>query len=294
MGSQPEKIYAAIRSINLEKDIGGLVIHKINSEAIDNLANRFDEISTSNENNGRSSLYGAPFTVDLTMIGSKMGTGESSHQGSGRKFGPFYQNFTRNAVIWVENQDNFCLFRALEMMRIKSMASRQSFFNYKNNQARQYADVIRLMRHLRIPLNRESYSIHDYGQKIQQYYDQRYGLNGQRTFKIFAYSDWGHFKPFFSSDAQTFSNPLCLYYNNNHYDGIGCISSFFSVRQYCFACETPFDREANHDSSCRYRFRLCCAVDPSRCPCQPEQFLSLENAAIAERFLNPNVVGTII
>jgi hypothetical protein len=271
MGTKPEKIFAAVRSENLERDIGGLVIHQINEDAVQSLANRFDEISTSNENNGRSSLYGAPFTVDLTMIGSKTSL-SSSHQGSGRRFGPFFQNYSRNSVIWINNDDKYCLFRALEMLRKKTTSTKETFYQYKITPVRQYNDVQRLMKCLRIPLNKESYSINDYGEKIQQYYDRRYGQNGKRTFKIFAFCDWGKFKPFFESTAQTFTHPICLYYNNNHYDAIGCIASFFSVRKYCFACQRPFNRDATHDTHCHYRCRICCTVDPSRCPCLPEQF----------------------
>ena len=70
MGSKPEKIMVSIISENLDTEVG-VVIHKINKDAVKSLANRLDDVATSYDLMGRNNLYGAPFIVDLTVISLK-------------------------------------------------------------------------------------------------------------------------------------------------------------------------------------------------------------------------------
>ena len=88
-------------------------------------------------------------------------------------------------VIEIRNNDQYCLFYALELMRIhvsKAM-NPKTFFDYKSNFQRQRSDVIQMMRKAKIPLHLPEYIIEEWGPVVQAYYDETYGP-GERTFLI--------------------------------------------------------------------------------------------------------------
>ena len=68
----------------------------------------------------------------------------------------------------IRNEDQYCLFYALELMRIYTsrVMTRMEFSLYKNNIQKQEANVKQMMRRARIPRRLPKYTLEDYGPMV--------------------------------------------------------------------------------------------------------------------------------
>jgi hypothetical protein len=126
-------------------------------------------------------------------------------------------------------------------------------------------------------------------------------------FRIFAFDDVGHFKPFFKSDVENYVHALCVYHHRDyevvdheefsrhlqedknprdgHYDAIKTLSSFFGAESYCLSCEKPYDNASSHTAQCKSRCMNCTQVGPTF-PCKPQYGYNLKCDTCNKTFYN--------
>ena len=169
MGYKPEYIFGIIQSQLLDMPIP-IHIHQLNENTIPALWNEFRDVNQSNEDKGRPSLITEPFTIDITAL-SRTALRKAQeiyelkkHHGKGRRRNRiFLPNTNPNSLIPISNDDNLCLFRAIDILRAKAILGRNGFYEYQLNPGRQRRDVLNILRHMKIPENLESYSVEEFG-----------------------------------------------------------------------------------------------------------------------------------
>ena len=212
------------------------------------LLNTFMRHDQSNRAKERDSVLVGPFQVDIIGLEKKHGRVKKKkpqkHPGAGqkrRRIPPIEYHLNEAGLFLIENDDDqYCLFRALEMLKAREVLTKQRFYDYRQDKAMQYSSVIDLMRECNIDQNLDEYAIEDYGPVIEAYYNRQYPLP---QFKIFAFENFGKFKPFYKGPAEQFSTPLCLYYwrDENHYDAIKSIRLLYKHnRDYSFCFTVIF------------------------------------------------------
>jgi len=277
-GLVAKRIIVNLSSENLDTDVH-VHIQKINTDAAESLLHRFMILDQSNKTKGRDSLTGKPFTIDATTLASTTkkrrhtnnatSTGAPKRKrrkrvgaGRRRRFRPAHITINRRGLHPINNDDSNCLFRAIEMLRVKAQSPKQTFYDYLRNEAKQTEDVNILMRTMGVVNSEDGYEIEIYGPKIQQHYDRLYP--GQ--FKIFAFDEENPMKPYYSTDVVEYKKPLCVLFSEDHFDGIKSLNTLLGVRAYCLTCETPYNKMADHNMKCLARCKNCGRIDPSG-PC---------------------------
>ena len=154
----------------------GIPMRPPNENTVDAMLNLFKKVQQSHED---INLYGEPFTVTVSGINSKALPRTRTTTGKGRK--RFANIINRNVddacIMEIKNEDQYCLFYALELMRIYTTKEmpRQTFSRYKHNFKRQETNVKQMMRKAKIPLRLLEYTLEEWGPVVQAYYDMEYG-----------------------------------------------------------------------------------------------------------------------
>ena len=265
-GMEVDQIGVSISSSLLDYDIY-TPIRKITENTSEAILNLFLKVSQSKGRDG--SLLGEPFTIvvtgvccaDLPLTRTIVGSGKTKKNTTG--FRP--KNINEAFLIKTDNKDRYCLFYALEIMRIyaSNELTALQFFRYKNNTEKRRIDVMKLLKNANIPTNLASYDATKWCPIVQTYYDHAYG---PKLFKIFIFRNHSY-KPIFSTKVQDYKFPILLYHHDNHFDGIRTISKFFNREKYCLSCECPYDRNSRHSIVCKARCRNCAGTGPEF-PCK--------------------------
>ena len=257
-----DQIGVTISSILLDYDIY-TPIRPVTENTTDAVLNTFLKVSQSKGRDG--SLLGEPFSVSVTGIRSQDLPSTREISGRGFKTEIFKRRINDACLIKIDNKDRYCLFYALEIMRIYSSGELtwMQFSRYKQNDLRRKENVLKLLTRTNIPTNLSSYDAKKWCPIVQEYYNQTYG---EGKFKIFIFKD-NSFKPIYASEEKSYQYPILLYYHDNHFDGIRTISKFFNRRNYCLACEFPYDRDSRHKANCKSRCINCGSIGPSF-PCE--------------------------
>jgi hypothetical protein len=242
IGTRADQFLVGISSPMLDFDIRAR-FHRLDNNTINSLFHRFELVDQSNQrkDDGRDSMTTAPFTVDITAIQTK-GRKRKHAGGCGkRQLRPLHHNININALIEINNIDNYCLFRAAEMSRSKATLGAAEFRNYKLSENKQQNDLINLLSGINANLFLDKYSIEDFGPQIQSYYDRKF----PGMYKLFAFKSTGHLKPFWKAECENWSTPVVIYFHETeeHFDGVGNTGHLFgSVDEkghvrgfYCFA-----------------------------------------------------------
>jgi hypothetical protein len=243
-GTKPDQFLVAISSPLLDWDLRAR-FHILDENTMDSLFNRYELVDQSNrkKDGGRDSMITQPFTVDITAIQSKGKRQQKKHPGGNgkKRLRPQFQNVNVTALIEINNSDQFCLFRAAEMSRAKRTLDDHAFRNYNRagNKQRQ-RDFFELINNIELDENHNKYSIEDYGQQIQNYYESEW----PGTFKLFAFKSSGALKPFWKSETTNWTTPVVVYYQEQeqHYDAVANTGHLFGVPddkghlrgKYCF------------------------------------------------------------
>lgn len=197
-GFKPQHFIIGLNSDLMDHSIN-LHVHSINSDIGDILLNWFMKIDQSGmQKHHKESLTTQQFEIDILALELKNGMEKTTnigkkrqkrHPGSGGRI-KFRHNINLNAIIEIDNADNYCLFTSFEILRNMSIMEPEKFARYKANKKRQLNDVYRLLRACEIPTKSKSYSIEEWGEKICEYYRN---LHGQ-MFRLFAFPEFGDFK----------------------------------------------------------------------------------------------------
>lgn len=202
---------------------------------------RFDQSNTSKE---RPSAITTPFDIDIHAISLKKtesnGNRKRAHPGAGKPFKrlqPINFEINPDGLFRLNNNDRYCLFRSLVFTIAHATLTRQRFSEFKNDDHEQAQMIKNLMQSCGIQRGLPFYDIEDVGDAVQNLYlDVAY----PGRFKIFAFENQGLLKPFFRSNAEHYTDCLCIFYwaEDSHYDPIRSMQKLLgndSRQNYCFA-----------------------------------------------------------
>jgi hypothetical protein len=180
-----------------------------------------------------------PIDIIVTTLSSPSGSGRCNFDAKN------YFGSNESQRIRVLNDDNLCIFYALELARIwhdktiiselkkegkdvpNNLTSQRAFSRLRYNKERQRQYALGLLEELDIQNNLEAYGI-THLEVVQTYYDKKYpGL-----YRIILIDDTPETKPLWVGPmGRKFD--VSLYLENGHYDALKSISCFFGHRKYC-------------------------------------------------------------
>ncbi|KAL3115698.1 hypothetical protein niasHT_013256 [Heterodera trifolii] len=141
-------------------------IKKIDGSMAETILTRFEIVDQSNKAKERPSICEESFVIDITAIESGKQRKKLAGKGRSSDFNIPY-SICDGATFELTNNDNFCLFRAFEFLRMKHVLPQQRFSEYKCDQTRQLNDVTALCHACGIDVGLPFYSIEEYGERIQ-------------------------------------------------------------------------------------------------------------------------------
>jgi hypothetical protein len=234
-----------------------LHLHSIDPDTPDVILHKFRSVDQSGEERGKDSMVTQEFAVDITAFDAPPPV-TATAKGQKRKYPgrgkayterlkkrEFEHQFDDNAYLKLYDQDNLCLFRALEALRRKQTMAARTFYNYVRNEQNQNADIEALLKWTNIK-NADSYDITEVGALIQAYYDHLH----PGVFAIWVFGLYGQAKPFWKSEPRIRPQKvLCLVYDDieQHYYAINSLKHpgriFGEEWKYCFAVYKFFHRK---------------------------------------------------
>ena len=154
----------------------GIPMRPPNENTVDAILNLFKKVQQSHED---VNLYGEPFTITVKGVNSKALPRKRTTTGAGRKrfASVINRNINDACIMQIKNDDQYCLFYALELMRIyiSKQMPQQTFSRYKHDFKRQEENVTQMMRRARIPRRLPEYTLEEWGPVVQAFYDEEYG-----------------------------------------------------------------------------------------------------------------------
>lgn len=236
------------------------------------LLRTFDRV---NQSYRHASLLDAPFVIKMDTYPDKSG-------GRKGKISVDY-NYNRDSLIHLEHvNNNYCLFNAIEVARIHESFmkgnkkhglhgnfNKKNFYKLVTSPQALQKRIEQIMKEIGAPLDQESYSLHDYGPKLQEYYDKKYGVG---TYRILCYNERGDYSASWASDTKiaAFKMGICILYENNHFYPIRKMTTFFGVNYYCIYCQAVFNDRHNHTTKCIAKCRFCGLFESGTCLAQAD------------------------
>ncbi|KAL3123563.1 hypothetical protein niasHT_001290 [Heterodera trifolii] len=232
---------------------------KLDNTATERILTRFEMVDQSNKAKERPSLLEEPFVIDITAVESKITKPKLA--GSGRNNFNVDYRIAEGATYEMQNNDNLCLFRSFEMLRMKFVLAQQRFSEYKRDERKQLEGVQALCRECNIDVNQPFYSIEEYGERIQEYYSVLH----PGMFRLLCFDTFGKMKPSWKAEGETYQHELCVVFYEGvdgaagHYDAIKSIGKFFSAKNYCFGvCVQIKDQDKKNGHVCGHKFCKVC------------------------------------
>jgi hypothetical protein len=235
-------------------------LHDLNPDIADIILHKFEKIDQSGMlKHKKESITTQEFEIDITAMdlgeegqheqgGITRTTGRRQRifAGSGKRkvTAKVPYNISPNACIELQNKDAYCLFLSFELLRNRATMKRQTFSDYNKNEKRQQKDVEKLMLATGIPNDLSAYDIREYGQKIQDYYNDLHEKKLlKKKFRLFAFNTIGDFAPFWKSDAAAeYDEELSVLFTEgedneeSHYMPVATPGSLFGdAKVYCFS-----------------------------------------------------------
>ncbi|KAL3112525.1 hypothetical protein niasHT_018731 [Heterodera trifolii] len=232
---------------------------KIDDKMAETILTRFEIVDQSNKSKERPSLLEESFVIDITAIDSGGKRQKMAGKGGRRRDFNVPYDLLEGATYELENNDAYCLFRAFEFLRMKHVLPQQRFSEYKRDDEQQLNNVTSLFRECDIQMGLQFYSIEEYGNKIQEYYNEMH----PGMFRLFCFDTFGKMKPVWKSTMTDYRHELCVLYTDGddgavgHYDAIKSIGKIFGSKNYCFGCEVPYFQQNRHNSSCKWKCHNC-------------------------------------
>lgn len=172
LGLNPDYFHINIESSNLSWDINRNYFDMDIATGLEQFITHFVAVDQSSKQRTDRSVFEDRFTLDITAIQIKGRLLRLSGAGRNRKLIPIRKpdNIYNGALYNMpEISDTLCLFRAIMVLIQQHLLSdADKFTNYKNkNFGKQRDDIHQLMDACEIPLGLPTYSLEEYGNKIQ-------------------------------------------------------------------------------------------------------------------------------
>jgi hypothetical protein len=181
-----------------------------------------------------------PINIIITILSKPYGSGKVQNFNAKSYFGT-----KEKQRLHVQNNDNHCLFYALELSRLfhdqqqikdlkkagkeypKSLMPQQTFYRLQKNQKKLHQYALSLVDKVKIDPDLEEYGI-EHIEIVQNFYDRAYpGL-----YRIIAIDDGTDCSPLYAGPiGRRFDVALLL--ENGHYDGLKSIAAYYGHRKYC-------------------------------------------------------------
>ena len=254
-------------------------IRPITTNVMDAVFNQFQKVEQSKSNN--VNLYGAPFVITVTVLNTDKLPRKQTINGRGK-----HPNDARSCILNVYNEDNFCLFYAVELMRFYSLYRRRMIPRMKwrwiyENQCTVLKELaMKLMQEAGISFEEPDYDADIYIHNIQKLWNIKYP--GQ--YRIFVFNDYNT-KPIAKTTTDCYQFPILLYYKNNHFDGIKTLGKMFNKNYYCLSCEKCYQKKLEHSTDCTSLCHGCREVGVDY-PCEPQPGYYKKCVACKKDFYN--------
>ncbi|KAL3116545.1 hypothetical protein niasHT_009953 [Heterodera trifolii] len=261
--SRGSRIFIGIGAEGYQGDII-LPITPITSNVVDAVFNQFCKVEQSKAK--YVNLYGAPFVVTVTVLNTDGLPRRRTTKGNAP---PIHSS--QSHIFKINNNDNYCLFYALELMRYYSLYKRGIITRDKwrwinNNQTTVLQQKVQLLlRDAGIPTTEPEYDAEIFIHPVQGLWSTKY----PGEYKIFIFNDY-QTRPITKSDVTDYQFPILLYHHDKHFDGIKTISKFFNKRYYCLSCESFYERKSSHSMNCSSLCHGCREVGVDY-PCEAQQ-----------------------
>ncbi|KAH7706288.1 hypothetical protein AAVH_26480 [Aphelenchoides avenae] len=183
------------------------------------------------------------------------------------------------AIVEINNRDNLCLFRAIEVHRFYHETGEGEW-----KQAQRYAgkgelDLAASTLRARAGIRRKSAYGLDDAKAVFEYLQKKY----PDEYRILIFSASSKQETVYNSGNNAKYN-ICLYHHNGHYDVIKTPQKFFGDRNYCVDCETTYHSVAFH-RDCKLRCGQCFRSGPGF-PCTGDWPVELECPDCRKFFAN--------
>lgn len=172
--------------------------------------------------------------------------------------------------------DTYCLFYAVELVRLHIMAKTKNEKDNAYRLATSWGDLHprydrqrrRLVRQFlrnanglgRIPANKEAYGVNKYLPHVEAFYNRKYtDGHGRPLFRIAVFDKYCNPHPLYKSVHRA-KHTIAIMKSENHFDGIRNINSFLGVKKYCIDCEVSYNDNARHKAKCKAKCALCGGV----------------------------------
>ncbi|KAL3109583.1 hypothetical protein niasHT_016927 [Heterodera trifolii] len=259
-----DKVGVIISSELLDQGDIILPITPITSNVVDAVFNQFCKVEQSKAK--YVNLYGAPFVVTVTVLNTDGLPRRRTTKGSAP---PMLSS--QSHIFKINNNDNYCLFYALELMRLYSLYKRGIITEKRwrwinNNQTTALRQKVQLLlRDAGIPTTEPEYDAEIFIHQVQGLWSTKY----PGEYKIFIFNDY-QTRPITKSDVTDYQFPIILYHHDKHFDGIKTLSKFFNKNYYCLSCESVYERKSRHSMNCSSLCHGCREVGVDY-PCEAQQ-----------------------
>lgn len=136
-------------------------------------------------------------------------------------------------------------------------------------------------RGIRISSTRQRYTERDL-KLVERYYNET--EPGRYRFHLFDSKAVLYGKPVYKGPEHGEVN-IPLYSCREHFEGIRCINSFLSARNYCYSCEQTYDNDKEHTARCKIKCKSCCLMGKG--PCSPQEGYKRTCTDCLKYFLSP-------
>lgn len=181
-----------------------------------------------------------PINIIITILSSPYGSGKAKNFNSKNYFGT--KELHRLRVL---NNDEFCMFYALELARLyhdqrqitemkkkgydipDSLMKQQAFSSFRRNKNKQRYYAMKLIENAEIDSDLEEFGI-EHLKMVQEFYDEQY----PSLYRIILIDDSTDCSPLWAGPIGR-KYDVALYLENGHYDGLKSIAAYFGHKKYC-------------------------------------------------------------
>lgn len=260
------------------------------------IMNEIDVLEISNK---KWNFLDNPVNIIITILSSPYGKGKAKNFNAKSYFGTKERHRIR-----VQNNDEYCLFYALELARLyhdqrqitelkkigqdipSYLMKQPAFYSLRRSKKKQRFYAMKLIEEAEIDPDLDEYGI-EHLKMVQEFYDDEY----PSMYRIILIDDSTDYSPLWAGPIGR-KYDVALYLENGHYDGLKSIAAFFGHRKYCpgklnfkntekiiLDCSCFYKEDSRHDVGCKARCYGCGLVKYGNCKEDCDISITCDNCA---------------